>query len=351
MPPRAIARPSVYDVAAHAGVSIATVSRVLRGTARVAEPTRARVLAAADALQWRPSGLARAFVSQRHGAVGIVFPDLAGPYYSRVIGGFEEAACEARTAVLILATHGRPGAPELVADLADRVDGLVIMGRTVPDRDVRAVAERRVPVVVLARPALDGVPAVRASNTATAAALTEHLVGHGARRLVFLGNPRLSPDVAERWRGVRRVMRDVAGSLRLAVCDFDAEHGYKAAVDVFAADEQIDAVVCANDEVATGVVRAATASGRDVPGDVAVTGWDDTPLAARVRPALTTVHQPLHELGARAARALFARMGGDVVRSAVLPTALVVRESCGCPPPATPVDPHHRRDREQGGTS
>ncbi len=137
---RAESRPSVYDVAARAGVSIATVSRVLGGSAPVAAETRRRVLAAADELRWRPNRLARAFVAQSHGAVGIVFPDLGGPYYSRVIAGFEETAAERRAAVLILATHGRANASDLVADLADRVDGLVVMGRTVDDATVAAMA-------------------------------------------------------------------------------------------------------------------------------------------------------------------------------------------------------------------
>ena len=336
-------RPSVYDVAELAGVSIATVSRVLRGTAPVAAATRQRVIAAADHLRWRPSRLARAFVTQRHGAVGIVFPDLGGPYYARVIGGFEHAAAEARVAVSILATHGRPEAAELVVDLADRVDGLVVMGRTVGD-DVVADVARRVPLVVLARPSLHGVAAVRAVNTRTAADLARHVLAHGARHLVFAGDPARSPDVAERWQGVRRASRRAGAATRLVPCDFDVEHGYKVGIDLFGGGGPVDAVICANDEIASGVVAAATACGRHVPADVAVTGWDDTPLAARVHPPLTTVHQPLHELGASAAHRLFERINGVVpTTDLALPTSLVVRESCGCRPAPTSHDPPQGR--------
>lgn len=326
-------RPSVYDVAERAGVSIATVSRVLRGSAPVAEQTRRRVLAAADELRWRPSRLARAFVAQSHGAVGIVFPDLGGPYYSRVIAGFEETAAERRSAVLILATHGRSNAAELVGDLADRVDGLVVMGRTVGDDVVAALATPELPVVVLARPPVGDIPAVRAANMATADSLARHVIEHGRRHLAFLGDPDQSPDVRERWRGVRRAIRRAGldGAAAPVPCGgFDIDHGHKAGLDLFASGNPIDAVMCANDEVAAGLMRAATASGLRVPEDVIVTGWDDTQMAARLHPALTTARQPMHELGARAAALLFDRLDGRPTPSTVLRTSVVIRGSCGC---------------------
>jgi LacI family transcriptional regulator len=329
VPKAKLPRPSVYEVAERAGVSIATVSRVLRDSAPVAEATRRRVLAAADELRWRPNRLARAFVEQAHGAVGIVFPDLAGPYYSRVIGGFEHEAVERKSAALILATHGRDNAEELVLDLADRVDGLVIMGRTVSDEFVTAL--ERPPVVLLARPPVGAIPAVRAGSSASAEALAGHLVDHGRRRVVYVGDPDLSPDVSARWRGVRRALRR-AGVVpsRVPCGGFDVDHGYKAGLQLFETGNQFDAVMCANDEVASGVYRAAGACGVRVPADVAVTGWDDTAMAARLHPALTTVRQPMRELGARAAQLLFARIDGRPAASAVLRTSVVVRESCGC---------------------
>jgi LacI family transcriptional regulator len=336
---RGQSRPSVYDVADRAGVSIATVSRVLGGSGPVAAETRRRVLAAADELRWRPNRLARAFVAQSHGAVGIVFPDLGGPYYSRVIAGFEETAAERGAAVLILATHGRANASDLVADLADRVDGLVVMGRTVGDATVTAMADADRPIILLARPPVAGLASVRAANTAPAESLARHVLGHGSRRPVFLGDPTRSSDVSERWRGVRRALQraGIEASETLVTCDgFDVDHGYKAGLELFARGNGTDAVMCANDEIADGVVRAAAASGLRVPDDVIVTGWDDTAMAARMHPPLTTVRQPMHELGRRAASLLFNRVDGQSSTSVVLRTTLVVRESCGCTTHRTP---------------
>jgi LacI family transcriptional regulator len=333
LPKAKLPRPNVYEVAERAGVSIATVSRVLRGSAPVAAETRRRVLAAADELNWRPSRLARAFVEQTHGAVGIVFPDLSGPYYSRVIAGFEHEAVERGLAALILATHERPNAEELVLDLADRVDGMVLMGRTVSDEFVARLTRPGVPVVLLARGPVDDVPSVRAANTASADALTRHLLEHGRRHLVFVGDPHLSPDVAERWRGVKRALRRAGvrhADTLVTGGGFDVDGGHKAGLHLFATRREVDAVMCANDEVASGIYRAAAASGRRVPDDVAVTGWDDTTMASRLHPPLTTVNQPMRELGTRAASHLFDRIEGRHATSAVLRTHVVVRASCGC---------------------
>jgi DNA-binding LacI/PurR family transcriptional regulator len=132
-PRRRSAEPTIYEVAGRARVSIATVSRVLRGTARVAEPTRARVLEAIEQLQYTPSRLGRSLAERRHAANGIVFPDLSGPYFAEVVLGYEEVATELGRSVLILSTHGRRAARDLVIDLAGRVDGLVVLGDTVDD--------------------------------------------------------------------------------------------------------------------------------------------------------------------------------------------------------------------------
>src|SRR5262245_34466097 len=137
---------TIYDVAKRSGVSTATVSRALRG--RGAPETSARILAVAEELQFRPSHLARSLAEQQHAANGIVFPDLAGPYYADVVLGYEEVAAELGRSVLILTTKRRASAEQMVADLAGRVDGMVIMGRTVDDEVVRQIAGTGLPVVL-----------------------------------------------------------------------------------------------------------------------------------------------------------------------------------------------------------
>jgi LacI family transcriptional regulator len=324
---------TIYEVARRAGVSIATVSRVQGGHHAVSLPTRERVRQAIDELGYRPSRSARALAGLRHDATGIVFPDLSGPYYSEVILGYEERASDAGQSVFILGTHGRPRATEQVTELADRVDGLVVMGRTVVDDVVEELHDAGVPIVLLARPPAAGADTVRSENEEAAQALTRHLLEHGHSAFAFLGNPDASPDVAERWAGFSSALRTAGAEAPPAAvpAGFREADGHRAATMLLDAGQRPDAIVAANDEVAIGAYRAARERGLGVPTDIAITGWDDIALSEHVGPGITTVRQPLRQLGATAARLLFERIRGDRTEPhhVLLPTALVIRASCG----------------------
>jgi LacI family transcriptional regulator len=335
--PRRRRGPTIYEVARRAGVSIATVSRVHRNAELVAPATRERVRRAVAELDYRPSRLGRSLARGHHDATGVVFPDLSGPYYSAVIHGFEDASAAEGQSVLILATHGK-AAPSAVLDLADRVDGLVLFGRTVDDSVVGSLDRRGIPLVLLARPALGSADSVRAENRSTARALVAHLLGHGHRRIAFLGDPEGSPDAAERWQGFLDAHRDAGrppwGPPRPSA--FREAEGRAAASELLAAGERPEAIVAANDEIALGVLSAARAHRMHVPTDLALTGWDDIPVARHVATPLTTVRQPMLELGRRAAELLRDRITTHrrTPQHELLPTELVVRSSCGCSDPS-----------------
>jgi len=328
---KALTKATIYEVAQLAGVSIATVSRALRDSDLVTAQTRERVRAAARQLHFTPSRPARSLAEGRHAANGIVFPDLVGPYYAEVVLGYEAAAAGFGSSVLILATRGRGDAEAAVRELAGRVDGLTVMGQTVGDDVIRSLAATGLPIVLLARDPVPGVDTVRARNARTAEALAAHLLDHGHRRITFLGDPAGSPDVAGRYAGLKA---RIPGLHAVPLTDFDLPAGERAAHAILRGDPP-DAVVCANDEVALGVLLAAGQAGLRVPEDLAVTGWDDL-LAARFA-GLTTVRQPMRELGATAARWLNRRITADhqptAARRRILPTQLVVRRSCGLHPP------------------
>ncbi|MBA2265384.1 MAG: LacI family DNA-binding transcriptional regulator [Chloroflexi bacterium] len=326
---------TIYEVARHAGVSIATVSRAQRNAGVVAPATRARVDQAVAELNYRPNRLGRSLARGHHDATGIVFPDLSGPYYSSVILGFEDASAAEGQSVLILATHGRRGSGDLVLDLADRTDGLVLFGQTVGDDIVEELDRRRVPLVLLARPTHGEADSVGAENRASARALTFHLLEHGYRQIGFIGDPDGSPDVGERWLGYgdahRAVGRETPGPV---VSGFRTADGARAATALLSQADRPDAVVCANDEIAMGVLEAARAARLSIPDDLAVTGWDDIPAARHLAPPLTTVRQPMLDLGRRAAELLRDRISTHRIepRHELLPTELVIRSSCGCTP-------------------
>jgi LacI family transcriptional regulator len=325
----------MYTVANHAGVSIATVSRVLGGRgANVREQTAQRVLASARAVGYRLNGAARALATRRHGAIGVVFSSLSGPYYAGVILGLEEVAQTLGQSVLIAATYGRPDADDLVRGLATKVDGLVLFDRTIPDEAVAELAAA-MPVVLLARPQVGSASTIRAENRASARALASHVVGHGHARIAFIGDPTSTPDAAERWMGYQEAMRDAAMRPPLApeTCAFREGDGFRVAGLVLRRRQAPTALFCASDEIAMGACMAADALGLAVPDEVAITGWDDIPVARYLSPPLTTVRQPLAQLGARAAALLQVSIDGvpRPGQTATLPTELVIRASCGCP--------------------
>jgi LacI family transcriptional regulator, galactose operon repressor len=320
---------TIYEVAERAGVSIATVSRALRDSELVAAPTRRHVRKVAEELRFRPSRAGRALAEGQNAANGIVFPDLSGPYYAEVVLGYEEVVAELGRSVLILATNGRRNAADAVLELAGRVDGMVIMGRTVPDSVVVRIADTGLPLVLLARTPVGLVDTVTADNERSARDLTAHLLGHGHRTFAFLGDPDESPDVAGRYTGFRQALTEAGLTAPDPTpCAFDVRAGYAAARDLLSRTVP-DAIVCANDEVALGALRAAEDLDLSVPGDLALTGWDDIMAADYAR--LTTVHQSMRALGATAARWLDERIQGTATqaRREVLPTRLVVRTSCG----------------------
>ncbi|MGA9750135.1 MAG: LacI family DNA-binding transcriptional regulator, partial [Nocardioides sp.] len=297
----------------------------------VRQDTRARVLEAAEQLHFTPSRLGRQLAERRHAANGIVFPDLSGPYYAEVVLGYEAVAAERERSVLILSTHGRSNATALVEDLATRCDGMVVMGRTVADDIVERLASRGMPVVLLARPPIGEIDSVNADNAGTSVELGRHVLAAGARRVTFVGDPAASPDVEQRWEGLQQARTEVEGARvdRVAGDGFGEEAGAAVANAALRAGVATlpDAFVCANDELALGLMDTLTRAGVDVPGRVMVTGWDDV-MAARYA-GLTTVRQPMRELGGTAARMLDELVTGARTqpRHELLPTTLITRSS------------------------
>lgn len=351
--------PTVYDVAERSGVSIATVSRVYRNPDSVRAETRERVLAAARELGYVPSGNARGLASRSTGVLGLCFPDYSDPdaeaeateaeeedaatlYADQIIRGMERAARRHGYALLIAASL--KGGPEsLVAKVAGRVDGFAVLARTVPTQELEVIS-RRQPVVMLAGPRegtdhLDHLDHIEVANFDGQHELTRHLIeDHGLRRLAYIGSAEESPDVEARFRGYLAACR--TGGVRVSdepdlrvamMTQAEGEH----AVDVLLAreGERPDALVFANDQLAVGALHALEQQGLRVPDDVVVTGFDGIPLSRLVRPALTTVRQPMLRMGEEAVELLIKRLTGTRDTepvSLMLPVTVVRRASCGC---------------------
>jgi LacI family transcriptional regulator len=349
--------PTVYDVAAHAGVSIATVSRVLTRPDDVRAATREKVLASVRELGYVPSGAARGLAARRTGVLGLYFPgfdamdeiddavftgvddaphatgaelvdDIGGAaevrplnlYFDEVLRGAELEAWR-RGFVLMVGIGRGDNAEQTVRDMAGRVDGLVMLAQSVPD-DVLARLSRRVPVVVVAGPRRDDAyDHVSVANTEGMRALTEHVAaGLEPDELLYLSGPADSPDDAERWEGFCQALeaRGVdASTVPILRGDFTAS------------ERMPRAIVCANDQTALGLMEALQARGIRVPEDVLVTGFDGIEAGALATPRLTTIRQPMDDLG-RAAIQVMARRLDDREQAPLsirLPVKVLLRES------------------------
>lgn len=357
---------TIYDVAALAKLSIATVSRVLQGTGPVSAKAKARVDQAARELNYVPLRAARSLAVQRHEAHGLVLPDLAGPFYSDLLMGYERWAAEHGQSVILTVTHGNADPQRSLRDLAGRVDGIVVHGNAL---DLPAVQELRragVPIVLVAHPPVKGCDSVRSESASSAERLTSRLLDHGRRNLLFVGDPASSYDVSERYAGysaalrahnlpvnepervplteeagaglamqLLQAMKSTAGGGRGAPAARSAGTALRAGSAQGAGGAvRPDGLVCANDELALAALKALGRGGVVVPDEIVVTGWDDVMAARYVSPGLTTVRQPMAELGRLAAQRLHERVTGERTRARndVLATELVLRDSCGTGP-------------------
>ncbi len=321
---------TIYSVADQAGVSIATVSRVLQGSSLVSERTTRKVLDAVAQLDYLPSGAARSLAVRHHDTYGLVLPELNGPYYAELLVGFETRAADLDQSVMLVLADTKEDRDRAVRTLATRVDGIAVLGS-----DAANIGSIGKPVVVIAGHARGGIEAIAAENVEGARRLTEHLFGHGRTHLLFVGDTDAAPDLFERYEGFVAAHRarglTAADPVR---AEFRERDGTAVADRLLAGDFTADALVCGNDELALAVMARLTDGGVDVPGEMAIVGWDDVMTARYVRPGLTTVRQPVQELGALAADRLHDLVSGAApsAERRVLATEVVIRSSCGCPP-------------------
>ncbi|HET7474633.1 MAG TPA: LacI family DNA-binding transcriptional regulator [Dermatophilaceae bacterium] len=350
-------------VARQAGVSVATASRVLQGGLPASPGARSAVLHAVQDLGYRPPGRRRA-ARAATGTFGLVVPDLSRPNAELFLGAAVAAARQER-AVIPLVSGGEGDLAAQVHELAGRVDGLMVVGGSVPDAVVLRLAAR-MPVVLVAR---DGLPRCRSITVQTeevAEQLTRHLFDHGHRRLVFVGDPERNPEVSIRYQGFRSAHLAAGVPIRRPALRVPLVEGAgrRVAEELQRRRFKVDGLVCATDELALGVLAGLGDSELLVPDDVAIIGWGDAEAARFVRPTLTTVALPLREMGERAAEMLSAvrtqpngrdtGIGSGPVDRLELPSKLVRRASCGCPGPrlwrpARPPRADRRRSRKAAG--
>ena len=330
---------SIKEVALKAGVSIATVSRVLNDKGPVAVETRERILAAIEQLRYVPHGAARSLITNQTDTIGVLLPDLYGEFFSEVIRGIDLAARRSGFHVLISGFHSdRAEIEAVLRALRGRVDGLIVLSPDVDAQSLRRNLPETLPVVLLNTPVEgDGAAfdAINLDNHGGAFAMVRHLAGLGHRRIAFIQGPEENADARERLRGYRDALLSLGIKREEALelgGDFSEESGYRAGQRLLALRPRPAAVFAANDSMAIGCLFALREAGAQVPGDIALAGFDDIPIARYITPSLSSVHVPIAELGTRAMERLLHAVdskNGHERRQETVATTLVVRGSCG----------------------
>lgn len=333
---------TIKEVAREAGVSVATVSRVYSGKGPVQEETRQRILEVAARLRYVPHAGARSLTTNRTGALGVLLPDLYGEFFSEVIRGVDLTARRSGYHVLVSSSHSdRSEVEAVLRALWGRVDGLIVMSPEADAQALKANLPSSLPAVLLnCQTEGDEFGSINIDNYGGALGMARHLIALGHRRIAFLGGAPGNLDARERLRGYHDAIRTYGGDRveKLVIPgDFSEESGHRAGGEILRLDPRPTAVFAANDSMALGLLSAFQEAGLRVPGDIAVTGFDDIPIARFLTPALTTVRVSVAELGARAMERLLAAVEGGEGherKHEVLATALVIRGSCGGGAPA-----------------
>jgi len=293
---------TIHDVAARAGVSVATVSRVLNGKELVREETSRQVRAAAKSLRYVPNVAARSLSIRRSQTIGIVLPDVHGEFFSEIIRGIDVAARRAGYHILVSGSHSDAGEMlEVLETMHGRVDGLIVMAPDVAFASLREPLAPGLPLVLL-NSADNDLDSITIDNYGGARTMMRHLGELGHERIAFIRGPAQNGDARERLRGFRQSMRAHGAAARALECsgNFTEESGYDAAKRIVEMKPRPTAIFAANDAMAIGALSELSDAGLDCPRDVAVAGFDDIRVGRYITPSLTTVHVDVDELGRRA---------------------------------------------------
>jgi DNA-binding LacI/PurR family transcriptional regulator len=340
-PPAAphLGRPTLEDVAALAGVGRGTASRVINGSHEVSEKARAAVHRAVAELGYVPNRAARALVTSRTDAIALIIPEtetrlFSEPYFSEIISGVSTEAADADMQLLLILVRNEGERRRLTAYLrANRVDGVILVSVHRDDPLPVLLEELGIPTVLAGRRSEnESLSYVAGDNHGGARTAVRHLIGTGRTRIATITGP-LDMEVARaRLAGYRDALQQTGqatGDDLIEVSDFTEEGGATAMRALLQRAADLDAVFCASDVMAAGALQALRSAGRRVPHDVALVGFDDSIVARHTTPALTSVRQPIEEMGRTIARLLLDQVAAPdrPRRQLVLPTELVVRQS------------------------
>lgn len=331
---------TIQEVAAYAGVSSATVSRVLNGHPRVSAELRERVLEASRALGYQPNRVARRLRigSSTSDVVGLIISDIENPFFISVVRGVEDVAYANRLSVVLCNTDESPAKQQMYLNvmLAERVGGLIISPAPGSDyQELDRLRQKGIPIVLLDRRAERyDFDTVQVDNVHGAFMAVSHLIELGHRRIALIGGTAGLTTARDRYEGYRNALEKAGIALDKSLIkqgDYKKASGYQLTLDLMQLREPPRAIFVANNLMTLGTLQALQELRIHVPQDVALVGFDDMPWSGQLCPPLTAVAQPTYDLGQEAGRLLLRRMPDRdaAAQTIVLQTRLIIRESSG----------------------
>lgn len=308
---------TIKDVAKLAGVALSTASYALNGDSKVSTKTRDKVLEAARQLNYRKNGFAMDLKRSRTNTIALILTDLSGPYYSELIRSVQDVALSHGYDLIACSSMGGQESTAVKFLREKRVDGAIVLAHNITNDILFESASLRFPIVVMDRETTgEGLINVRVDGEQGGYTATRYLIERGHRRIAYISGPSNSYDNSLRYQGYQRAMREAGleeqSKWRLSG-NFIREGGYNATKMMMMQGELPSAIFYGNDEMAIGGIKALEEGRFSVPQDVSVIGFDDIQLAEYLSPPLTTIHQPMHELGSLAGHLLFQMLDGEEV--------------------------------------
>jgi len=307
---------NIREIAKLSGVSPSTVSRVINGTARVDEAKKKRVLEAIEKTGYEPNELARALFKQSSSIIGLIVPDIVNPFFGEFAGAIEETAHENGYTILLCNSNNDADKERKSVDLLRRMkaDGIILITNSDETGDIIKGCD--MPVVVVDRHVKNGgeLAQVEADHYEGGRLAAQCLIDKGCRHIVCMRGPQAFASGRLRYRGYEDICREKGIEPRFVDTKFDYESGEESARELMERFPEVDGIVAANDIVALSTYRVIREWGKKVPEDIGLVGFDDVRISKLVTPAITTIHQPMTEMGRCAIEIICSSIRGEPYR-------------------------------------
>lgn len=325
---------TIRDVARLAGVSVATVSRVLNKNGYVNKETEQKVMMAIEQLQYEPNAVARGLAGKQTGTIALILPDISNPFFPELARGVEDVAHRHGYTVILCNSDDQGSKERSYIEVLKKkyIDGIIFASSTLEDADISKMRKSNIPLVLLDRaPNKESCSVVRVNNYAGAQMAVRHLLEIGCKRIAHIYGPLEMITARERLAGFEDLVKafDWFSPTLMVPGVFSIDGGRKAIETLLAKHPDVDGIFAGNDLMAIGAMKALFSLGKRVPEDVSVIGFDGIGLTEIVEPELTTIAQPIYEMGTLAAATLIQKITGELAENPIheLDVTLMVRDS------------------------